>query len=120
MGEAANEAPGEVVYREARCVLTMAESDPATGKIVWREFHHNAITRKHTNVILAHSSTKVSQNLMLILKFHLELCVRKRFENGALNGDRIWILTSRSFCGGSRWLNATAATSAPLLLCLLL
>ena len=72
-------------------VLAVAECDPPARQVVRRELDDDPVTRKHADVILAHSPAEMSKHLVAILKLNGEHRVGERIENLAFNGDRIRI-----------------------------
>ncbi len=93
----------------------MAEGNPTTSQIVRGELDHNAVARKHTDIVLSHAATKMSEHLVAILQFDLELRVGQRLKHGALNSDRIRILPSWSRLSGCGCRLNTAASAFLLL-----
>lgn len=69
----------------------MSERDAPAGEIVWGEFHHYAISWKHTNVVLAHATTEVTEHFVSVLEFHSELGVWQGFLHDTVHGDCIGI-----------------------------
>lgn len=95
----------------------MAESDASTGQVVRGEFNHDTVTRKYSNVVLAHAATQVAKNLVTVLQLHLELRVWQGLKNRPFDGDRIRVLPSWSRLRGCGRRYATTSTLL-LLLCL--
>src|SRR5699024_2870575 len=67
-------------------------------EIVWGEFHYDAVTRQHANVVLAHAATEVPKYFVSVLQFHGELSVRQGFLHHTIHSDRIRICAAWSGC----------------------
>jgi hypothetical protein len=59
--------------------LLEAVSNAAFGEIIGCHFDQNLVAREDTDSVLAHTSSGVSDNFMLVLKFNPESCVRQQF-----------------------------------------
>jgi len=66
-------------------------------QIIGRELDRDAVARKYTNVVCAHLSGEVTENVVTILELDGEHGIRERIDDLAVYGDRIRILSSRSF-----------------------
>jgi hypothetical protein len=63
--------------------LAMAESDPAFGQIVWREFKGDFVARQNANAIPAEPAREVRQYDAFVLELHAEKSAGELFENGS-------------------------------------
>ena len=59
----------------------------AAGQVVRRQLHHDPVIGKDTDVVHPHLAADVREDLVTVLKLHLEHRVRQRLDDGALDLD---------------------------------
>ena len=67
--------------------LLVAVDDASTREVVGRKLHDNAVLGKDTNVVLAHLSADVGENLVPVLQLDAEHRIGQRFDYPALDLD---------------------------------
>jgi hypothetical protein len=65
--------------------------DSASGEVIWGEFHLDLVAWQDADVVHAHFAGDVRQYLVPVVEFDLEHGVRQRFEDLALEDDRIFL-----------------------------
>jgi hypothetical protein len=66
-------APEEMLVSGRANPLFEAVHNPAACQIVWGNFYPDPITQKNANVILAHLSGEVCEDLVAVIQFNLKL-----------------------------------------------
>jgi hypothetical protein len=65
--------------------------DPTSGEVVRGQFHLDLVAREDSDVVHPHLPGDVREHLVSIVEFDLEHGVRQRFEDLALEYDRIFL-----------------------------
>src|SRR5688500_10979017 len=67
--------------------LLVSVDDAPTAEVVRRKLDHDPVLREDPDVVLAHLSADVSEDLVPVAQLHAEHRVRKGLHNGALHLD---------------------------------
>ena len=71
--------------------LLVPVGDAASGEVVGRELHLDAIPGEDPDVVHPHLSRDVGEYLVAVLQFHPEHGVRQGFDDRALQYDRVFL-----------------------------
>ena len=66
-----------------------APGDPASGQIIGREFNRHLVPGVNPDEVHPHFAGNVGQNLMAVLKFHLEHGIRQSFNHFTFHFDHV-------------------------------
>ena len=68
----------------------LTENNSSLCQIVRRKLQGHSIAWQNTNELQAHLSTDMSEHHVLVLEFHPEHCVGKKFLDNAVNSDDVF------------------------------
>ena len=72
-------------------LLLVPVRDATPGEVVGSEFHLHLVAGEDADVVHAHLAGDVGQDFVPVVERDLEHCVRKRFEDLALEHDRVFL-----------------------------
>src|SRR5262245_33947044 len=96
--------------RHGQSLLLKPVSDPTFSEIIGRHLDQNLVARKHPDPVLAHSSRRMGDDLVIVLEFHPEGGVGEEFRHHSRKFEHFFLRhksPSQSKSGGE-WSGETA------------
>src|SRR5262245_22544747 len=89
--------------RHGQSLLLKPVSDPTFSEIIRRHLDQNLVARKHPDPVLAHSSRRMGDDLVIVLEFHPECGVGEEFRHHSRKFEHFFLrhkAPSQSKSGG--------------------
>src|SRR5258706_2753740 len=96
-------------------LLAVAVDDAAPRQVVGRELDADAVAWRDADEAAAHAARRVGDELVAVLKLHLEHRIRQSLRDGGVHDDRLLFLIAVGCCGPPSLRRTCAATRSSLL-----
>src|SRR5713101_3898982 len=96
-------------------LLAVAVDDAAARQVVGRELDADAVARRDADEVAAHAAGRVGDELVAVLKLHLEHRVRQSLRDRGVHDDRLFLLVTVVSLRASSLRRTCAATRSSLL-----